>query len=104
MMRIEVAKKFAEDVGRKFPEVSSVILYGSVARGEDTEDSDIDLLVLTRKRAKIDRKLNDIVADYILETSELPMPIVHTERDFNERESHFFTEIKKHGKKIYARD
>ncbi len=87
MIRIGVAKKFAEDVGRKFPEVSSVILYGSVARGEDTEDSDIDLLVLTKKRAKIDRELNDIVADCILETSELPMPFVYTERDYLERGS-----------------
>ena len=34
-----------EDVGRLGDEVTSVILFGSVARGEDTPESDVDLLV-----------------------------------------------------------
>jgi predicted nucleotidyltransferase len=33
---------------------SSVVLYGSCARGEDDPKSDIDLLVISRKKAKAD--------------------------------------------------
>ncbi len=41
------AREFARRVLRRFPDVvHSVVLYGSVARGTATEDSDVDVLVL----------------------------------------------------------
>jgi len=44
----ETAREFARRVRERFPrEVHSIVLYGSVARGTATEDSDVDVLVLT---------------------------------------------------------
>ena len=53
-------KKEAEEIlGDKF---AGLILFGSFARGEATPDSDLDLLLLVRKRLtkKEDDKLSDL--------------------------------------------
>ncbi|MDR0911723.1 MAG: nucleotidyltransferase domain-containing protein [Methanobrevibacter sp.] len=35
----------------KHPEVVKIILFGSVARGDDTVDFDIDILIVTNKKS-----------------------------------------------------
>ncbi len=37
----------------KYDGIHSIVLYGSVARGEDDDKSDIDILVISRKEVKI---------------------------------------------------
>lgn len=47
--RMEIARRFSREVkSRLGKRVENIILYGSVARGDDTEDSDIDILVISR--------------------------------------------------------
>ncbi len=48
----QVAEAFARRLVEEAPEVEAVVLYGSVARGEAHQDSDIDLVVLTEGDAK----------------------------------------------------
>jgi predicted nucleotidyltransferase len=43
--RKQLAIDFAKSLNH--PEIERIILFGSVARGEDTKDSDIDVLILT---------------------------------------------------------
>ncbi|NMG83432.1 MAG: nucleotidyltransferase domain-containing protein [Methanosarcinales archaeon] len=46
--RNEIAKGFADDILKIFGDkIQNVILFGSVARGESDEESDIDILVIT---------------------------------------------------------
>jgi len=40
-------ERLVEELGDK---IESIVLYGSVARNEAQEDSDIDILVVTRMR------------------------------------------------------
>ncbi len=48
--RLEAARELAEWLRERFDEViADVRLFGSVARGTDDEQSDIDLLVLVRR-------------------------------------------------------
>ncbi|MBM4050496.1 MAG: nucleotidyltransferase domain-containing protein [Planctomycetes bacterium] len=56
----ELRKRSSEEF-----DVESVTLYGSVARGEADEESDIDLLVLTcRPRTRLERhKITDVVCE-----------------------------------------
>ncbi|MDR2623578.1 MAG: nucleotidyltransferase domain-containing protein [Methanobrevibacter sp.] len=51
MNRKEIAIDFAKSLN--FPEIEKMILYGSVARNEDNEDSDIDILIITTNKRKI---------------------------------------------------
>ena len=45
--RKQLAIDFAQSLDH--PEIEKIILFGSVARGEDTEDSDIDILIFIKK-------------------------------------------------------
>jgi predicted nucleotidyltransferase len=51
-----LTERLVEDLGDK---IESIVLYGSVARNEAHEDSDIDILVVTRDD---DRKLYDRIS------------------------------------------
>jgi len=54
------AKLIAEEMSRNEP-VVAVILFGSVARGEDTAESDIDILVVTE--VEVEEPLNNTIYD-----------------------------------------
>jgi len=46
--RRDIAERFARHLKEKYgPRIDRILLFGSVARGEDREDSDVDLLVVT---------------------------------------------------------
>lgn len=42
-----------QEIIKKNPEILSIILYGSVAKGKDDNNSDIDLLIISRKKTRI---------------------------------------------------
>ena len=46
--------KIINELLKKHPSIISVVLYGSAARGEDNPESDIDLLVISNKKLKIE--------------------------------------------------
>ncbi|MCU6736910.1 nucleotidyltransferase family protein [Diplocloster agilis] len=45
--------------------VNKIILYGSVARGTNTDDSDVDIALLMK--GKLDAKTEDKLSDFIVE-------------------------------------
>lgn len=47
------ASKLVEEFITKNPGISSIVLYGSVAKGEDDNKSDIDILIISEKKAFI---------------------------------------------------
>lgn len=42
-----------EEILEKYPSTLSILLYGSVAKGIDDKESDIDILIVTRKKEKL---------------------------------------------------
>ena len=44
---------FVEEILERFPSVLGIMLYGSVAKGLDDNESDIDVLIVTRKPEKL---------------------------------------------------
>ena len=45
--RKQIAIDFAKSLNH--PEIEKIILFGSVARGDDSDESDIDILIITKK-------------------------------------------------------
>ncbi len=71
----KVAERFAELVSR-IPDVQKVILFGSVAEGRATADSDIDVAVVMKRRSeKAIREVHDLAADIQDETGMKLVPI-----------------------------
>lgn len=106
MDRREIARRFSEDIVAKYPDsVKSIILYGSVARGEDREESDIDLIVLTKgDPSKMEGDLSDLSVGYSLKYGELPMAFAYREDDFRSKAKKFFfqRDVLKEGVVIYG--
>jgi uncharacterized protein len=80
--------------------IKRVILYGSHARGEATEDSDIDVLVLvdpSLNYREVHDRLSDLLYDIILEEHELVSVIVLPEDHFEDYNLPFMLNVRKEG-------
>ena len=66
----EAVNEFVRRVKEKYEDkIDSIILFGSVARGEAKEDSDIDVLIVVKKEDfRLRRVLIGIAFDILLET------------------------------------
>ena len=71
---MEIAREFANAI--KSDKIIRIILFGSVARGDDTEESDIDILIISNDWEQIDSLITDEVFKVVLDTEELISPYV----------------------------
>jgi len=80
--------------------IKRVILYGSYARGEQTEDSDVDVLVLTDPSLKpfeVRKNLSGLLFDMLMDEGELVSVIVIPESYFDEHNLPFMLNVRKEG-------
>ena len=102
----EVAKEFAREVS-KLKAVRSCVLYGSVARGAATLESDIDVLVLVKKSTKaLKARIAKIASDVSHRTGRSIVPAVLLDAEFDEMvktKHEFATAVKKEGIVLFKR-
>lgn len=84
---LEYKKRLAEKLG---PELVKVSLYGSKARGDFNNDSDIDLLVIVEEKTSL---IKEIIYDTLLDINALYdiyniSVHIYTDADFNGLASH----------------
>ncbi|MEN6333022.1 MAG: nucleotidyltransferase domain-containing protein [Phycisphaerales bacterium] len=80
--------------------IRRVILYGSYARGEQTEDSDVDVLVLTDpslKPSEVRKNLSGLLFDMLMDEGELVSVIVIPEDYFDEHNLPFMLNVRNEG-------
>ena len=98
-----LADRFYGGLGRI---LASVILFGSVARGEETDKSDIDLLLVLRDgadRKKAESRIGEISHEVYQAFGCSAMPVVVTETEYQrklKRKQGFWREIPKDGRRI----
>jgi len=101
MNRKDVAKKFSEEIlKRSGNKIVSITLFGSVAKGVDTDDSDIDILVITDAGQNISEIAYDIVADFVIRYSELLSIMEYHKNNM----SGFARKVAQEGVVLYERD
>lgn len=101
----EKVKRLVEKVKARLHErygdgIKRVILYGSHARGEATEDSDVDVLVLTDpslKRSEVRKSLSDLLFDMLMDEGELVSVIVVPEDFFDNHDLPFMLNVREEG-------
>lgn len=54
-------KDIVELIKKKVPGISAIILYGSYAKGEETKDSDVDMLVIAPVKKNISGEIAEII-------------------------------------------
>ena len=75
----EFIKRATQSCGNQ---IQSITLFGSVARGTDRPDSDIDLLVVDREDFRLRRELIGLTFYILLETGEDISVRVLSQSDF----------------------
>jgi predicted nucleotidyltransferase len=99
MNRKQIAIEFAESL--KHSEIEKIILFGSVARGDDNKDSDIDILVITSEKSDKSKIKDDIYSrtfDILMKTGEyVSVKIKSIDHYKKYKNSFFFSNIDKKG-------
>lgn len=97
----EIYRKIEElvkELREKFP-IKEIYLYGSFAKGEINEGSDIDLVIVGNFKERFIERIG-----IILDCTDLPIePLVYTEEEFEElmnKDNSFIKEVLRTGKKI----
>lgn len=105
----EATLRLAEQLkGLYKDKLKAVILYGSVARGTDLEDSDVDILVLVDATQEELRKysdaLSDISTDFALEFFKVFSIIDVSFQEFSEWKdiSPFYKNVAREGVLLYV--
>ncbi len=94
--RIKIAREFAESI--KSDNIKLIVLFGSVARGDDNEESDIDILIVSPIASEIKPAIHKIAIDIILEKDEVISPRLMTEEQFNQMDEYpFLNNVLKEG-------
>ena len=108
-----IIDKISSEAARRIPDMiedrlKKIILFGSYARGDQTEGSDIDIAVLVDcDRAEVRKYKHDLVrlsAEMDLENMVVVNFICLPFSEFNARKSYypFYSNIEKEGKVIYG--
>jgi len=101
----EVATKAQEILGNRLREV---ILYGSYARGDFDDESDIDIMVLADVKEselyELGKMLSEISSDICIETGEVVCILINNKSLFEERLPilPFYRNVVNEGVRIYA--
>ena len=81
---VSFARKVRKILGKN---LKQVILYGSYARGDYTEDSDIDIMVLTtltdKEIEQIETEIYDLAFDYLMDYGVDISVVIKNEEQFN---------------------
>ena len=97
----KVIKSFVKEIREKLgDDILDIRLFGSKARGDFQEDSDVDVFILIKKKGEVREAIGDIAADYFFETNVPLAPVVYSLFEYKKNEelgSLFFENVKKEG-------
>lgn len=81
--------------------LKKIILFGSYARGEATENSDIDILVLLKNkpmsRLQEIKRMGDIIFDLLIQHHQLVGIVAVGEQEWKDSASPLYRAVKKEG-------
>ena len=97
-----ILKKIAKELSR-IEDVKAVILYGSLARGEFTSRSDIDLFILTTDD-KTQKEVEDKVIELETEIGRNIQPTIRTITELQKTDTGLLQNIFQEGKILYLKE
>jgi predicted nucleotidyltransferase len=101
----EAVCKFSETITELYGDkIAEMYLYGSVARGDYKDDSDIDMFItMNAEKSELNRihmKICKIISDIDLDHNIILSCMVSTKQDFDNDIEYLYVNIKKDGVKI----
>jgi len=100
----KVLPKIREIIERVYGDrVIEVILYGSLARGTFSKDSDIDIAIILKGKVNKSKEINkiyDVIYDLILETGEMISINPISEKEIQNPDWPLYHHIRSEGRKF----
>jgi predicted nucleotidyltransferase len=95
-----------EEMAKNYPHIKTIIIYGSKARGDFAEDSDIDLLFIndTELSRSSKNQLIDAIYDHELKNDIVISAIFVSESAFNRGAGPFLSQAKREGIVLWSRE
>lgn len=95
-----------DELTSRYPFVKQIILYGSKARGNFIEGSDIDILIVTEYSVPRETKyqISDIIYNYELKHDVIISAIIVPQSDYRNKVSPFLINVRKEGIVIWSRE
>ncbi|MBK6765360.1 MAG: nucleotidyltransferase domain-containing protein [bacterium] len=96
----ELKQRLTELYGER---LSQLILFGSQARGDATEDSDVDVLVVLEGEVDLEeevRRTSDLRLEYSLEKGTLICPVFTSKKRYQERNSPLLMNVQREGLRL----
>ncbi len=84
--------------------VESIYLFGSMARGNDTQKSDYDIAIIVKKYPKNDLKLIATIKSSLFNKIKRPLDIILLEPNDLEQSPLFQRELSNNHKKLFGKD
>ena len=96
-------KGIIDELAGEYTFIKRIILYGSKARGDFREDSDMDLLFITETPVSrsVKNQMSDLIYDYELENDIVVSAIFVSEPE--SKLSPFLMRVRREGKVIWSR-
>jgi predicted nucleotidyltransferase len=96
-------KIYMKNINKRLKMDFAAVLYGSIARGEGTSKSDIDILLLTKKKWNKNEKdkIMDALHEGAIETQTQVKPLFLTLNNFNQKRDNLTKRIKNEGMILY---
>lgn len=86
-------------------QIARIILFGSLARGNAKEDSDVDVLIFGfGDLSKLSEECADATLEVMLEFGELVQSLVYCISDLLPPRSYFLQKVTRDGKEMYRMD
>jgi predicted nucleotidyltransferase len=102
----QLLKEFVEKVFPLNPSIKRLYLYGSKARGDFIEESDLDLLIVTDKplSRKERYEINDLLFELEVQYDVTVSTVYVTIEDIEAKKSLFLREVYKEGILLWSRE
>ena len=99
-------KGLINELTKKYSSIKTIILYGSKARGDFLEESDIDLLFISDNNIpwSLKAEMSDIIYDHELANDIVVSAIFVSEFEFKNKLSLFLMKVRKEGIVLWSRE
>ena len=96
MDKLKLAREFSKKL--HYPEVERIILFGSVATGKDQKDSDVDILMISRRKMETkDRVMKEVGQMLLDEGVYFSVKVISPEEYQKLKGTYFISQIEDEG-------
>ena len=90
--------------GSKAKDVEKIVLYGSLAWGKPSKESDIDVAIFSRAPKKLEKVVDKVSFETMMKFGESVEPVLYSKRDLSSPRSYLSWLVLQKGEPVFDRE